>query len=654
MEIWKLGCNWGSDHPTFYDFVKKEQIVLCDDKLRYRPGDLVAVAEGFRIRAIARVISEPVKVTKEPAFERPFEQYKIDYEDWVKYSHAEWFELSRTEELEYEYQVGRTVIKKENLRKQIKSLWDKYVAKVPQEVRVIHAYLVRSMSHRQIQVEILKKEAPANGGGFEAMQILHDYDIPGPKKGILAKRTITEELTHASNQYKQALNLLQQYYPHMMPEQPIVEQKKFDLALNTILYGPPGTGKTYRLGQYQREYFTDKAVTRPGVEVLRDRISRFPFWKVIGAVIYAANKPLAVNEIIDHPVVKAKVNPANRTKPNNLVWADLQAYADDESTQLISKYRRAIKLFHKDKAGKWDIAGEKREEIGNIIDQELLELALHPATEDAVPITLQQRFNFITFHQKYSYEDFIEGIKPLLREDNAEETSSDLQFELKKGIFYQSCLAALSLAGYASFEECYEKGYNHRQQTFRQISGIQQKQFALFIDEINRANISAVFGELITLLEDDKRIGGLQEIWLKLPYSNMKFCVPPNLFVVGTMNTADRSIALLDIALRRRFEFQALYPMYSEGTWWGPILEKLNQSIYMIKKNPDFFIGHAFFMSREENECARIFNMKVIPLLTEYFQNNTELVRKLLNECGVLLKPTGISENFQLIADETV
>lgn len=263
----------------------------------------------------------------------------------------------------------------------------------------------------------------------------------------------------------------------------------------------------------------------------------------------------------------------------------------------------------------------------------------------------RNRFKLITFHQKYSYEDFIEGIKPVLRSENTEKKSGDLQFELKKGIFFQSCLEALKLIGYNTFESCYMDTPKNRKDKFLLAKTNPSKQFALFIDEINRANISAVFGELITLLEDDKRMGGDHEMWLELPYSNEYFSVPGNLFVVGTMNTADRSIALLDIALRRRFEFKSLYPEYNAQEWWSPLLKSLNEAIYSVKNNPDFFVGHAFFINKPESDRAKILNTKIIPLLSEYFQNNANTVKSILNAAGVVIKTTGIKENHQIIAE---
>ena len=263
----------------------------------------------------------------------------------------------------------------------------------------------------------------------------------------------------------------------------------------------------------------------------------------------------------------------------------------------------------------------------------------------------QNRFKLITFHQKYSYEDFIEGIKPLLREEKKDSKSGELQFELKRGIFYNSCLSALQLVGYSSFQACYMDTPENRKEKFLLAKNNPSMQFALFIDEINRANISAVFGELITLLEDDKRIGGNHEMWLELPYSNEYFSVPGNLYVVGTMNTADRSIALLDIALRRRFEFKSLYPEYHAQEWWSPLLKSLNEAIYSVKNNPDFFIGHAFFINKPESDRAKILNTKIIPLLSEYFQNNANSVKSVLNAAGVAIKSTGIHENFQVIAE---
>jgi 5-methylcytosine-specific restriction protein B len=156
--------------------------------------------------------------------------------------------------------------------------------------------------------------------------------------------------------------------------------------------------------------------------------------------------------------------------------------------------------------------------------------------------------------------------------------------------------------------------------------------FVLIIDEINRGNISRIFGELITLIEADKRIGERNETFLTLPYSCESFCLPSNLSIIGTMNTADRSIAVLDTALRRRFEFRRMNPdskVLSQG--FGKMLEEFNKElIEEYGLSFDQQIGHAWFMNinkkpknSQDNDIdvtlESIFMNKILPLLEEWF-----------------------------------
>ena len=163
---------------------------------------------------------------------------------------------------------------------------------------------------------------------------------------------------------------------------------------------------------------------------------------------------------------------------------------------------------------------------------------------------------------------------------------------------------------------------------------IQRKNYVIIIDEINRANISRVFGELITLIEPDKRSHGKIPMEAKLP-SGDTFIVPSNLYIIGTMNTADKSIALLDIALRRRFEFEPMYPKYSEdglNVNDEDVLKSINESI-ISDKGHDFQIGHSYFMDSKEDpyDFERRMNVKVIPLLLEYFMNDAKAVTQIVS-----------------------
>lgn len=234
------------------------------------------------------------------------------------------------------------------------------------------------------------------------------------------------------------------------------------------------------------------------------------------------------------------------------------------------------------------------------------------------------RIHFVTFHQNYSYEEFVGGLRP------DEDTNDKLRFKWKPGIFIKACAEALELArkdGEVWSEETesndkikspedwfFEECKNYNPDNFKYGTNKQNDKLpkvVLIIDEINRANISRVFGELITLIEGDKRIGGKHQLILTLP-NGKKFGVPANLIIMGTMNTADKSLALLDVALRRRFEFKGLFPKEKlvKDKTLNKIFQDLNQQILLKKKSSNLLIGHSYFMDKNEDDLETIFNKK--------------------------------------------
>ena len=222
----------------------------------------------------------------------------------------------------------------------------------------------------------------------------------------------------------------------------------------------------------------------------------------------------------------------------------------------------------------------------------------------------------ITFHPSYSYEEFVEGIRP-------EVLGGQISYRVRKGVFYKACLSAIQLAGYATLADCLNDTPDNRAHKLRAAPD-----YFLLIDEVNRANVSSVFGELITLLETDKRLGSDHELWTTLPYSQERFGVPLNLYVVGTMNTTDRSIALLDLALRRRFAFRemqsdpSVLSLTDEGVDLPQLLRTMNERIeYLLDR--DHQLGHAYLTGvQTHNDLCCAFRDRIIPLLQEYFFND--------------------------------
>lgn len=253
-------------------------------------------------------------------------------------------------------------------------------------------------------------------------------------------------------------------------------------------------------------------------------------------------------------------------------------------------------------------------------------------------------YKFTTFHQSYSYEDFIEGIKPRLSEEkNEDETKqiAEIEYEIKPGIFYNACDKAAQLAGYSDLQEALQDKKEDRYEKFSKA-----QPYYLIIDEINRGNVANIFGELITLIEKDKRLGAQQETIVNLPYSKDDFGVPANLILIGTMNTADRSIEALDSALRRRFIFIEKEPepelldmprYKSEEIDLQAMLTAINNRIELIL-DKDHLIGHSYFMGiKTIEDLMATFRNKVIPLLEEYFYGKPQMI-------GIILGPAFLKE----------
>ncbi|MDH5719852.1 MAG: AAA family ATPase [Spirochaetia bacterium] len=284
----------------------------------------------------------------------------------------------------------------------------------------------------------------------------------------------------------------------------------------------------------------------------------------------------------------------------------------------------------------------------NTLCEGLIERGFSFDTEKNDKPIFKKLFEFTTFHQSYSYEDFIEGIKPRLPEDKIEDESGqapEIEYEMKSGIFYQACDRAAQLAGYSDLQGAIDDKKENRENRFSKA-----QPFYLVIDEINRGNVANIFGELITLIEKDKRLGEEQETIVKLPYSKNYFGVPANLILIGTMNTADRSIEALDSALRRRFTFvekapnseilrQAKYPHIEVDL--KLMLETINNRIEILL-DKEHLIGHSYFMNiKNLNDIQMAFKNKIIPLLAEYFYGKPQMI-------GLILGPSFINVKEQV------
>ena len=393
---------------------------------------------------------------------------------------------------------------------------------------------------------------------------------------------------------------------------------------NVVFYGPPGTGKTWTLIEEVLPAYIDDPEVQSDAARLERAASGFGWFEIISAVVLeAGGKPIRVRQIRDHRFVAAKLASGITPKHlNALMWGMLQLHTVLESKTVNTNVEKRIEplVFDKSEQSEWYLVPNWQAIAPEL--EGVLETLRGNGESKAVQI---ERYEMVTFHPSFAYEDFVEGLRPV--EVEREDGSTFIEIRPVSGALKRLCERA-------------------RRDP--------ESRYALLIDEINRGNVAKIFGELITLVEPDKRLrydeqgrrtGGIE---VRLPYTGEAFGVPENVDFYGTMNTSDRSIALVDIALRRRFIFRELMPLPAviEGADGEGRIEPDDDGDFIdlrrllnvinarltVLRGRDTCIGHAYLTAVADLDALRtVFRDRLIPLLQECFYEDWAGIAQVLN-----------------------
>lgn len=397
-------------------------------------------------------------------------------------------------------------------------------------------------------------------------------------------------------------------------DQPIINKttRLLKLYKNLILYGPPGTGKTYWADKIAKKLIEPQLKqSQSETTFFQTIIEGLTFYDILALTMYKKNPDgkYFVKELQEDKLIQSRfaLNPVKNQNSN--IWGYLQAHTDPEYLNVKIALRNPPYLFNKTEDAKWFLTENGKEYVQDNLADQLTSINIGPPREN-----LPENFiRWITFHQSYSYEDFVEGLRPVIDPNE----TGQLSFEMKIGVFRNLCVLA---------------------------NNDSENTYILIIDEINRGNIAKIFGELMTLIEANKR----SNLSVELPYSKEKLTIPENLLIIGTMNSSDRSIALLDLALRRRFAFYEVLPepdlldeitisTVEDTLKIGALLQNLNKRIVGLV-GVDYQVGHSYFMplgiiTNDQEKLLLledIWNYQIFPLLREYFYGQNELLKQII------------------------
>ena len=387
---------------------------------------------------------------------------------------------------------------------------------------------------------------------------------------------------------------------------------------NIIYTGVAGTGKTYRLQQIAKQY-TELLPVANADELLKALLKPLSWREVICLVFLDERKKgkslLKVAEITNNLffVTKLKINQREKAIANT-AWSTLQQFSPADSKNVLVKNKSSQSYFDKDDSSNWFLLADSLPLLADLQNKlNDYQAAIHSQFQPNYLQPKLERFSFVSFHQAYGYEEFVEGIRPHIA-DNGQ-----MSYRVESGAFLRLCQQA-------------KQDPSHR--------------YAMLIDEINRANVARVFGELMSLIEPTKRAGQTDSLSVNLAYSRQPFSVPSNVDIYATMNSQDHSLSPLDMAFRRRFEFiecrpqpQLLGKVMANGIEidLAKLLTALNERISQNLAK-DSQLGHSFLWGIDSLQAlSAAFSQSIIPQVAQACQQHGQILQAIFGQTFIRL-----------------
>ncbi|EFB0440662.1 McrB family protein [Campylobacter lari] len=498
-------------------------------------------------------------------------------------------------------------------------------------------YLKTRGGEKEFKVEIknqkIKVITSADAVGLYSLNRFLEYSVLSKNEDDLYAKPLFGDILSSSNLsvVKQSEN--EKFYKEHFLKMKKTPNENQNPPLNQILYGPPGTGKTY--------HTIDKALEILGENLANkdrdEKKAKFDEYVKNRQIVFTTfHQSYGYEEFVE--CIKPRIDSKENSKEVEYEIKD--GIFKELCKKALDNYENSI--LNIDELNK---KIELKEKVENFLNW-LLE------TNEPIGKTKGGNFFVVDINDK-TVMIYSEGVERF-----------DGNFNLSISIFMELLKHKDEFNNAAEmFKKVFDRDYADRTHTYyfnlvkkfkayekqstaknenKKNNDNSLKPYIIIIDEINRGNVSKIFGELITLIEPSKRIGESEGLKVTLPYSGEKFGVPKNVYIIGTMNTADRSITSLDTALRRRFEFIEMMPKSNvlsdncEGVNLQELLKAINMRIeYLLDREKT--IGHAFFIGIDSLEKLKnVFQNKIIPLLQEYFYNDYALIDAVLNKNGML------------------